>query len=349
MKPLILLRLVVFSFVLVYVSGSCQSQKDSVESTAVLENRSVHPWFIYKEGSSFKEIEPYKDLIYSLSVFGEPSKNFIDQCHQNGIEVYRAVSGNESTIDTPEKRESVVNDYVKECDTKGYDGIDLDFEHLDAEFQSTYSEFLNLAAERLHKIGKKLSHCVGFYPTLYEDKHAKTFYHPEVLAKTCDLIRVMCYDMYFAPAIGDELLNHREDCMGIGPTSSYPWVKDAMEYWLSQIPSQKLVMALPTYGNDYAITCEPLKGRQIYAMLPDSVKGILPTAIWNYYHKLNIYLYDGEDGYKHIFYASDASSTQELLKLAQELGIDRIGFWHFNSVSSDMWEEARVWKKKNEN
>ena len=338
MKALVFARLVACSLACAVVAGACRPQAVAVE-----EEKTLHPWFIYREGSSFKEIEPQKELIGTLSVFGEPSEDFIAQCHQHGIEVYRAVSGNEQTIDTPEEREAVTDDYVKQCETKGYDGIDLDFEHLDADFQSVYSDFLRLASGKLHQAGKKLSHCVGFYPALYEDEQAKTFYHPEVLAQTCDLVRVMCYDMYFAPAIGDELLRHRDDCMGIGPTASYPWVKDAMEYWMARIPSRKLVMALPAYGNDYALTGTSLKGRQIYAVLPDSVKGTLPPAIWNYYNKSNVYLYEGTDGHKHLFYASDARSTRELLQLARELGIVRIGFWHYSAVSADMWDEARAW------
>ena len=41
-----------------------------------------------------------KEIISSISVFGNPPKSFIDECHQNHIEVYQAVGGNEETIDT---------------------------------------------------------------------------------------------------------------------------------------------------------------------------------------------------------------------------------------------------------
>ena len=34
-----------------------------------------------------------------------------------------------------------------------------------------------------------------------------------------------------------------------------------------------------------------------------------------------MYLYDGTDGNRHLFYASDARSTEALLELADELGI----------------------------
>ena len=146
------------------------------------------------------------------------------------------------------------------------------------------------------------------------------FHDPAVLNTTCDLVRVMCYDMYFAPGIDKPELKHRDDCMGIGPTSNYLWTREAMLFWMKHIPNDKLVMALPAYANDYAVT-GGIKGRQIYQSVPDSINGILPSPIWLCYEKVNMYLYDGTDGNRHLFYASDARSTEALLELADELGI----------------------------
>lgn len=307
--------------------------------------KKVFPWFIYRNGSSFKDIAPMKDLIGSISVFGNPPKSFIDECHQNNIEVYQAVGGNEEMINTPEKAEALVDKYIDICNTNGYDGIDLDFEHLHPDIQDAYTGFLKLASQKLHVNGKKLSHCVSFYPDSYLDDEAKMFYDPKVLAATCDLVRVMCYDMYFAPGIDKPELKHRDDCMGIGPTSNYPWTKKAMAFWIRHISKDKLVMALPAYSNDYAVSGNP-KGRQIYQSVPDSVEGILPSPTWLWYEKVNLYLYNGANGNRHLFYASDARSTEALLKLADELGISTIGFWHFSSVDSKMWEATERWKKE---
>ena len=331
----------ILSVVILTTICACQSG-DKVR----IENKKISPWYIYKEGSSFKDIEPVKDLISSISVFGSPNKEFIDECHENDIEVYHAVSGNESLIDTSTKIENIVSGYIKECQTKGYDGIDLDFEHLDPKFQDTYTMFLKTASKRLHEIGKKLSHCVGFYPTLYEDCNAKIFYDPKVLAQTCDIIRVMCYDMYFAPGIGQAEYENRKDLMGIGPTSNFSWTKETMLFWKRYIKPECLVMALPAYGNDYSLTGS-IKGRQIDSSVRDSGNGVLPEPRWLYYEKLNTYLYDGMDGNKHLFYASDAKSTEALLELADSLGILNVGFWHFGSVDPDMWKVSRQWVEVN--
>lgn len=88
----------------------------------------------------------------------------------------------------------------------------------------------------------------------------------------------------FAPGIDKPELKHRDDCMGIGPTSNYLWTREAMLFWMKHIPNDKLVMALPAYANDYAVT-GGIKGRQIYQSVPDSINGILPSPIWLCYER----------------------------------------------------------------
>jgi spore germination protein YaaH len=330
-----LLKLFVASAIIITVSISCLQQETLIE-------KKIITWYIYKDGSSFADIVPVKDMVRSISVFGKPNRAFIDECHANNIEVYHAVGGNEASIDTPEKIKALTDSYVNICQTEGYDGIDLDFENLNPDVQSTYTVFLKTAADKLHASDKKLSHCVGFYPALYKEGKPEIFYDPEVLASTCDLIRVMCYDMYFAPAKGKPELADRDDCQGIGATSTCPWTEDAMLFWIKYISKDKLVMALPAYSNDYTVSGN-IRGRQIYQSVPDSVNGILPAPSWLWYEKMNIYIYNDANGRPHIFYASDARSTEALLEFADKLNIRNIGFWHFGSVDTKMWDVTRKW------
>lgn len=308
--------------------------------------KKVATWYVYEEGkSSFSDLEPCKDIIASISVFGNPPKSFLDTCHRHKIEVYHAVSGKETDIDSPQKINELTNDYLKICNTEGYDGIDLDFEALHPRSRSNYSIFLQKTSTKLHKAGKKLSQCVGFYNTLYQNKNEEIFYDTKVLAETCDLVRVMCYDMYFAPGRGNEKLLDRIDCQGVGATSHYPFVKETMNFWTKYIPEEKLVMGLPAYSNDYVLENEG-KGAQIYKDKPESFKGVLPSPTWLWFEKINLYIYTGTDNQTHIFYASDARSTDSLLQLADAFKITNIGFWHFSTVSNDMWETTRTWINK---
>jgi spore germination protein YaaH len=302
----------------------------------------IDTWLVLDEEKGMARIERYADILNSLSVFGNPSKEFMGRCHQLHIEVYQGVSGNASAVDTAAHRKATVDGYVQACQVQGYDGIDLDFEHLDPSLRGTYSEFLRLASSDLHRIGKKLSICVGCYPNAEWRTPEKEFYDPKVVGETCDLIRVMCYDMYWAPGWADPKLKDHPDALGLGPTSTYRWARAGMHFWLEQVPREKLVMGLPAYSNDYALS-PAASGKQVYASEPQ-IQGESQKA-WLWYDRLRMYLYI-ENAVPHIFYASDADSTKANLETVDELNLPALGFWHFSSVDEATWKAVRDWLNK---
>jgi hypothetical protein len=299
----------------------------------------IDTWLVLDEEKGFRRIEQYADILNSLSIFGNPSKEFIDRCHQLHIEVYKGVSGDASAVDTPAHRRATVDQYLQACQVQGYDGIDLDFEHLDPSLQSTYSEFLRQASSALHGMGRKLSICVGCYPNAEWNSPEKTFYDPKVVGETCDLIRVMCYDMYWAPGWANPKFKNHPDALGMGPTSTYLWARAGMRFWLGKAPRKKLVMGLPAYSNDYALSPKG-GGKQVYASKPQIQEETQKAWLW--YDRLSMYLYM-ENAVPHIFYASDAESTKAHLDTVDELNLPAIGFWHFSSVDEATWKTVRAW------
>ena len=299
----------------------------------------IDTWLVLDEEKGFQRIERHADILNSLSVAGDPSKEFINRCHQLHIEVYQLVSGNASAVDAPAHRRATLDQYLQACQVQGYDGVDLDFEHLDPSLRSDFSEFLRQTSSALHRIGKKLSICVGCYPNAEWTTPAKQFYDPKVVAKTCDLIRVMCYDMYWAPGWADPKFRDHPDALGMGPTSTYLWARAGMRFWLSKAPRKKLVMGLPAYSNDYALALHG-GGKQVYASKPQ-IQGESQRD-WLWHERLSIYLYM-EDAAPHIFYASDAESTNAQLETVDELNLPAIGFWHFSSVDDATWEAVKAW------
>ena len=335
-------------FALESCSSNSQTTEQKAQQTAPVSmiRKSVQPWYCCHPGTSFAELEPFVDKLTCINVFGELEPEFINKCHEKGIQVFYSVGGDEKLIDTEQKMKDRVNEYVSHCIAEKYDGLDIDYEHLPDAFRPQYSDFLRLCAKELRAVGKKLSQCVPYTSFMYDDANTPLFCDPQVLNETCDYVRVMCYDLYWAPGIQNPDYQERIDCTGFGPTTTYHWAEKVMQYWTSCIDLDKLVMALPAYGNDYAVTGDQVQGRQVYSLLPDNVKGEMPAPIWLYYEKVNMYVYDATDGQRHIYYACDGASTKKLLELVDRFGIKTIGFWHFSSISTEIWDEVDKWMKQ---
>jgi len=329
---------------LVLMCVSSYAKTDTKKNTAK-SGRIVSPWFLYSnEAKAKKELEPMIDVISSISIFGEPTLAFVEHCHAHGIETYYGVFGGASVFDTPTRRKATIEGYLKKCKELGLGGIDLDLEHLDPSLQEEYSKFLKEASKALHKAGKKLAICVGFYPAMYERGTLKFFYDPVVIGKNCDMVRVMCYDMYYASGKGDKDLMDRADCQGIGPTSTAPWARDAMEFWFKSVPRKKLIMGLPAYSNDYDMMPNG-RGSQVTAPKPRIAGDKTVEKIWLPYEKIHVYRYLDDKGRPHSFFASDARSTEAHLETVDELGLSGIAFWYYQAVTDDTWQVVRRWAK----
>jgi spore germination protein YaaH len=323
----------------------CFSLGQTRQSPSSSKRKPIATWLVLDQEKGMERIRENADLLASLSVFGEPPREFIDQCHALGIEVYKGVSGNASAFDQPARAEATVKQYLDACRLQGYDGIDLDFENFDQAFQDQYSSFLRKVSSAIHQVKKKLSHCVGFYPGMEKNPPRKIFYDPKVVGETCDLIRVMCYDLYYAPGRGEPQMLDRPDTQGIGPTSNFPWARQAMAFWLKQVPREKLIMGLPAYSNDYDLSSGG-KGKQVYAARPELPANAPLQKAWLWYERLQGYLYDDQNGKPHLFYSSDADSTRAMLEIVEEFKLPGFGFWHFSSVDESTWKAVRDWLSK---
>ena len=286
----------------------------------------LHTWFHYHGEKSLQKLEPYRELLSSVSLFGNPDRKFVAQCRGLGLKVYSLVSGPAENIATGKKAAETIKAYLEKCRTLGLDGIDLDYENLPPKYREAYGAFIATLSARLHEAGKKLSICVAYTPGMSQALADPGFYDPGLIAKHCDLVRVMCYDKHLASQPGH------------GPTSTAPWARAAMEYWLQHIPREKLVMGLPAYSNDYDIRPEG-RGRQVDRTSPDTTVPGKPH--WRPFEKINVYRYADKAGNPRVFYASDSKSTEAHLETVRQLNLGGFGFWHHLAVAPATWEVIR--------
>lgn len=331
------------------------------------QKRNFSPWLILKDKPLLSYVVP---IITSgsgdhISLFVTPEKyekeewnEFIQTCHKGGIStVYMTVFGSEKSFDTPEARKKTVDEWIEQAKKHAFDGIDMDIENLSPEVREEHIIFVKYAAKRLHKEGLKLAMAVGFYPPMLE-KPFIWWYDPATIATYCDNIRVMLYDQYFAGGKMNPQLADRLDCYGMGPTCSYPFAVEALDFWMKFVPTEKLTINVPAYSNVYYVDPQykegvkdastkskngiQFVGQQYYPKPQDIDENEPVHKYWSWADRIWVYIYSSNiDGRLRKFYASDETSTSHLLKLFEEKGITSVGMWFYEGNQMDnQWEEV---------
>ena len=296
--------------------------------------RLMSAWFPYRDRESWDDLAPNADVVGSISLFGEaPDPDFMARCRDADIPALKLVGGEAGAFDTPVHARATIEGYLRECERPGYDGIDLDFEHVDAQYRDGYSALMRDLSGELHARGKRMSICVGGHAlTQYPQPPDWLFYDPQVIAETCDEVRVMCYDMYVA---------HRSR---FGPTSTAPWARECMRFWLKHVPRENLIMGLPAYSNEYGLAPGAGFGQQRGTDSPADLPGGRDAErLWLEYEKIHLYSYQDEEDHPHHYFASDAASTTAHLQTVEDLDIPGISFWHYGTMSAGIWWAVREW------
>jgi len=305
--------------------------------------RVVSPWFVYQGEQSIEQLKPNADIVSSISVCGGCPREFVDQCHALGITVCLLKGGHDGSVfETPAAREKLIQSYLDQCRVTGADGIDLNFESLDKRYLNSYSDLLREASRAFRAADKRLSMCVSYLMCTWRTADGPTpagadidggWFDPAVVGKTCDMVRVMCYDM------------HSVSGGGVGPVSTAPWARDAMRFWMQHVPREKLVMGLPAYSRDFAMTLRR-QAKSVYTPKPQVAADTRLVRVWLPYEEVTQYRYTDSDGIVHLFFASDEASTRAHLRTATGLELNAIGFWHYAAVTAEQWAAVREWLRK---
>ncbi|HEU4677652.1 MAG TPA: glycosyl hydrolase family 18 protein [Candidatus Paceibacterota bacterium] len=144
-------------------------------------------------------------------------------------------------------------DMVKEGD---FDGVDIDYEGRKADSKEYFSAFLT---ELKAALGDKILSCT-VEPRTPPDSLYKTVpatlsysYDYAVIGEVCDRIQIMAYDQQRA----DLKLNTSKNGAPYIPVADVDWVRKVVELATESLPKDKIVLGVPTYGVEWAVTVYP--------------------------------------------------------------------------------------------
>lgn len=146
-------------------------------------------------------------------------------------------------IGNPTNRRRHVDAILAEVRAHDFDGIDIDYETVAIENKEDYFLFLKSLSKGLHELGKLLSVAVLSkwgedvdYPILPQTHEVQDWARIGALA---DEVRIMAYD-YTLPKSRYP-----------GPIAPNNWVEKVLEYAVTKIPREKIILGVHLYGCEW--------------------------------------------------------------------------------------------------
>jgi spore germination protein len=219
----------------------------------------------------------------------------------------------------------------------GYDGLDVNYEHLALttdpavarRVRGAFTRFVADLCPALRGVGKQCS--VTVMPrtsarfTVWRGKLMPAVYAYKALAVAADEIRVMAYDQH--------ALKH-----GPGPIAGLPWVRRVVDYAVATMPRRKVRLGVPTYGRDFSRGSSVSLTRNAATELA-ARRGLRPR--WDSLQAEATFTYR-QAGVRHTVWFSSPRAVTVRTRLAQRRGLAGVVYWAAGLEPRGTWAAVRA-------
>lgn len=221
---------------------------------------------------------------------------------------------------------NLISQIISTMEQKGYAGVDVDFEYIFPEERDLYTAFVDRLTEEANARGFTVF--VALAPKtdamqpgiLYEGHDYRG------LGEAANMVILMTYEWgytYGPP-------------MAVAPIDK---VTEVVQYALTEIPADKILMGIPNYGYDWTLPF--VKGESMARSIGNveavdiarengaAIRFASPAAAptFNYY----------ADGAEHEVWFEDAQSIASKLSLAGGLSLDGVSYWNIMRYFPQNW------------
>jgi spore germination protein YaaH len=257
-----------------------------------------------------------------------------DLCKTNNTKLIPTISNSSAeelskVLNNEDLLTNHINLIIKEVETYQYNGIDIDYEYINELDRDKFTNFINLLSSELHKNNKVLTIAILWktnLDTIIENfSSSRAAQDWATLGEAVDEFRIMAYD--YTSSTDTE-----------GPISPKDWISEILDYGLSKVSADKIVLGLPLYAYEWtdenkgakALVWNDvlnIKNNKEYTIIED----ILDEE--KFEKRLTL---KTTDMTKVIWY-QDSEATNQRIDLAQTFGINKFVFWRLGGEDSGIW------------
>ncbi|MFT8318732.1 MAG: glycosyl hydrolase family 18 protein [Sporolactobacillus sp.] len=220
-------------------------------------------------------------------------------------------------VNTPDVQAALINNMINRAVSRGYGGINIDFEGVLGSDRDAFTAFLLALKERTQAAGLNLSIAV---PAKSNDSVPWVRgYDYEAIGAIVDQFFIMAYDFHHA---GSEP----------GPTAPLADVQETVNYAASLMDRSKIIMGTPFYGYDWVIPYTgQTPGRAItYSAAINLAMSEQATINFSEPDQAAYFYYTDDSGNNHVVWFEDVRSLFAKSRIVDRDRLGGIGTWQIN-------------------
>lgn len=245
--------------------------------------------------------------------------------HQEGDTIIPSISNSSETelsaiLNNATSRQKLVGNVASEVLKYNYDGIDIDFENIKSDDKDEFGLFIQELSSSLHSKNKVLT--IAVLPKtdelIYSLDTSRNAQDWAKIGQYVDEFRIMGYDF-----------EHNSTTQA-GAISSVVWLEEVLNYAITQVPVEKIVLGLPLYG--YKWTSGAKTTSFTWASEQKWEKE------WGVKGKLDEVSKEKTLKYENItLWYQDAESLEYRVALAKKYKIKGVVFWRLGNEGPEIW------------
>ncbi|KAB2953332.1 hypothetical protein F9B85_05315 [Heliorestis acidaminivorans] len=233
-------------------------------------------------------------------------------------------------LSRPSARQNLINQLKQILPAHGYAGVNVDLEYIRATERPNYTQFIKELKEELGPLGYTV--IVSVTGKTFDDKTSPwggVFDFP-ALGKYADYVQIMTYDEHWFGGTP-------------GPVASIGYVERAVNYAVSTIPSEKILLGIAAYGYDWYGSNTKVVN---YHSVPKLLDQYNITPSWDNTAKSPFFHYTDERGIRHEVWYENPRSMAYKLALVDKHDLGGIGIWRLGFEDQSFWDEVDKFMKK---
>lgn len=224
-----------------------------------------------------------------------------------------------------EAEDALITNIINTMEAKDYFGIVVDFEYLHPSDKDNYTNFLKKLTDALHPLNYVVM--VALAPKISADQPGTLYeaHDYQAIGQIVDRAIIMTYEwgyLYGPP-------------LAVAPINP---VREVLDYAVSAIPHNKILMGVPNYGYDWTLPF--VQGRP--ARVVTNVGAVdLAREVGSFIQYDEVpqapYFTYFRNGNEHIVWFEDARSIDAKLRLVSEYGLAGVSYWELSNNFPQNW------------